>query len=67
MLRPLHEALQRAVVTDRHGLNAAVGAISYPSGKLQATRLSAHGVAKSHALDLADDLEVQRRHRVCLP
>jgi hypothetical protein len=60
MSRPLHEVLQRAVITDRHGLNTAVGAISYPPHKLQVTRLSAHGVAKPHALHEPRDPEVQR-------
>ena len=61
MPAPLHKSLQSRTIANRNRFDAAVDAVPYPTGQLQTPRLSDHAVAKSHALDVARDPEVQRR------
>ena len=61
VLAPLHESLQSRTIANSNRFDASVGAVSHPTCQPQTPRLSDHGVAKPHTLDVACDPEVQCR------
>ncbi len=61
MLGPLRQTLKCCFLADGDCLDAAIAAISHPPRQPQPARLVAHRIAKTDALHLAGNFEMQRR------